>query len=87
MDKEKESLNLAILAWSSSLEASLAILDILPKSDLCEELTHLVCDQIAFATMLLQGDDFDEDSILDYCDDCNILIKEIQIIKNTQFLS
>lgn len=75
--------NFPITALMCSLETSLEIMNLLPKTDLCELLNVILLDQIDILCRMSINDKFEEKEIIHHCNSCFEIISELQVIKES----
>ena len=78
---QEESVNMPVLALMSSVKACLEIVSMLPQTDFCDQLRDVLFDQMEIILRMESGEFFDEDEIIQYCEDCDDIVAEIQVIK------
>lgn len=78
---QEEQVNMPVLALMSSVNVCLEIVSMLPQTDFCDQLRDVLFDQMDLILRLESGEIFDEDEIIQYCEDCDDIVEEIQVIK------
>lgn len=78
-----EEVNLPVLALMSSINACLEISSMLPEADLCQQLKEVLEHQMDIIIRMETGESFDEDEVVKYCLDCDYIVQEIRLIKES----
>ncbi len=76
--------DLLLLAISSSLEVALELAELLPQTDLCEQIKACLYEQSEFVMRSDAGDFFSREEVANHCQNCRRSIFEIQKIKKAK---